>query len=126
MFAAMLMAVAALTFTGCNQNNADPNEARIAVVKKAAQGSWEGRIIYLGGEEGDLITVTFTETKVTTSDNINRNITAWKCVNGQDVWVELDDEDKSALFVMVEGNKMYLSGNSTFILLNFPKELTKK
>jgi len=126
MFAAMLMAVAALTFTGCKNTPSDPNEAKIAQVKKAAQGSWEGRLISLLDEEGELVTVTFTETKVSTTGNATANITAWKCVDGAEVWVEMDDELKSAMYVRVEGNKMYLAGNSSFVLANFPSELTKK
>ena len=126
MFAAMLMAVAALTFTGCKNNPSDPNQEAIDKVKKAAQGSWEGRLISILGEEGELVTVTFTETKVSTTGNATANITAWKCVDGHEVWAELDDEFKSALFVKVEGNKMFLGGNSSFIIYNFPPELTKK
>jgi hypothetical protein len=126
MFAAMLMAVAALTFTGCNNQPKDPNEAKIAEVKKAAMGSWEGHLVTILGGEGDLVTVTFTENKITTTGNLTVNITAWKCVDGAEVWVEMDDDMASAMYVRVEGNKMYLAGNSSFVLANFPRELTKK
>ena len=127
MFAAMLMAVAALTFMGCKQNTpSDSNEAQIAKVKKAAMGSWVGEIKPLLGGEGETVTVTFTETKITTTGNLTVNILAWNCVNGADVWVEMDDDMASVMYVRVEGNKMYLAGNSTFVLANFPSELTKK
>jgi len=127
MYAAMLMAVAALTFAGCKKNEPkDPNEAKIAEVKKAAMGSWEGHLVTILGEEGELVTVTFTENKITTTGNLTVNITAWKCVDGAEVWVEMDDDMASAMYVRVEGNKMYLAGNSSFVLANFPRELTKK
>ena len=125
MFAAMLMAVAALTFTGCKNTPTDPDQAKIDQVKKAAMGSWVGEIKPLLGGEGETVTVTFTENKITTTGNLTVNITAWKCQDG-DVWVVLDDEMQSAMSITIEGNKMRLAGNSTFIWMNFPSELTKK
>ena len=126
MFAAMLMAVAALTFTGCKQNTpTDPDQAKIDQVKKAAMGSWVGEIKPLLGGEGETVTVTFTETKITTTANLTVGITKWK-IQDHEVWVDLDDEMASGMYVRVEGNKMYLAGNSTFVLMNFPSELTKK
>ena len=125
MFAAMLMAVAALTFTGCKNTPTDPDQAKIDQVKKAAMGSWVGEIKPLLGGEGETVTVTFTETKITTTGNLTVNILAWKCVD-HEVCVELDDDMASSMYVRVEGNKMYLAGNSTFVLANFPSELTKK
>ena len=125
MFAAMLMAVAALTFTGCKNTPTDPDQAKIDQVKKAAMGSWVGEIKPLLGGEGETVTVTFTETKITTTANLTVGITKWK-LQDHEVWVDLDDEMASGMYVRVEGNKMYLAGNSTFVLANFPSELTKK
>ena len=125
MFAAMLMAVAALTFTGCKNTPTDPDQAKIDQVKKAAMGSWVGEIKPLLGGEGETVTVTFTETKITTTANLTVGITKWK-IQDHEVWVDLDDEMASGMYVRVEGNKMYLAGNSTFVLANFPSELTKK
>jgi hypothetical protein len=125
MFAAMLMAVAALTFTGCKNTPTDPDQAKIDQVKKAAMGSWVGEIKPLLGGEGETVTVTFTETKITTTANLTVGITKWK-IQDHEVWVDLDDEMASGMYVRVEGNKMYLAGNSTFVLMNFPSELTKK
>ena len=125
MFAAMLMAVAALTFTGCKNTPTDPDQAKIDQVKKAAMGSWVGEIKPLLGGEGETVTVTFTETKITTTANLTVGITKWKILD-HEVWVDLDDEMASGMYVRVEGNKMYLAGNSTFVLMNFPSELTKK
>ena len=66
MFAAVLMAVAAVMFTSCKQNPpTDPNQARIAEIKAAAMGTWQGYTYSLIGGEGDLATITFTETKIT-------------------------------------------------------------
>lgn len=125
MFAAMLMAVAALTFTGCKNTPTDPDQAKIDQVKKAAMGSWVGEIKPLLGGEGETVTVTFTETKITTTANLTVGITKWTCKD-HEVWVDLDDEMASGMYVRVEGNKMYLAGNSTFVLMNFPSELTRK
>jgi hypothetical protein len=125
MFAAMLMAVAALTFTGCKNTPTDPDQAKIDQVKKAAMGSWVGEIKPLLGGEGETVTVTFTETKITTTANLTVGITKWK-IQDHEVWVDLDDEMASGMYVRVEGNKMYLAGNSTFVLMNFPSELTRK
>ncbi len=125
MFAAMLMAVAALTFTGCKNTPTDPDQAKIDQVKKAAMGSWVGEIKPLLGGEGETVTVTFTENKITTTANLTVGITKWK-IQDHEVWVDLDDEMASGMYVRVEGNKMYLAGNSTFVLMNFPSELTKK
>lgn len=125
LFAAMLMAVAALTFTGCKNTPTDPDQAKIDQVKKAAMGSWVGELKSLIGGDSETVTVTFTETKITTSANLTVGITKWKC-QGNDVWVELDDDMASAMSIAVDGNKMRLAGNSTFVLMNFPSELTKK
>ena len=121
----MLMAVAALTFTGCKNTPTDPDQAKIDQVKKAAMGSWVGELKSLIGGDSETITVTFTETKITTTANLTVGITKWK-LQDHEVWVELDDDMASGMYVRVEGNKMYLAGNSTFVLMNFPSELTRK
>ena len=114
---------ALLLISSCNKP-ADANAAAVESVKKAAVGSWSGELNPLGMGEPETVTVTFTETKVSTTTNFTANITAWK--GGVDkVWAELDDESKSSLIVSIQGDKMTLGGNSTAIIMNFPKSLTK-
>jgi len=127
LFAAMLMAVAALTFTGCKQNTADPNEARIAQIKADIKGTWEGRTM-MG--EGDHVTITFTETKITAvfddSETINVNILAWHCIDAKDVWMDLDDELKTHLTIhSIADDKMLAGSDSSFGLNIFPTEMTR-
>ena len=127
LFFATLVACSMLFFSCGKQNTpADPNAEAIAKVKAEAMGSWKGNLISLApGKEGEEVTVTFSENKITTTGNLTVNITAWKCVDGEDVWVEMDDEMKSAMYVKVNGEKMYLNGNSSFIVSNFPPELER-
>ena len=127
LFFATLVACSMLFFSCGKQNTpADPNAEAIAKIKAEAMGSWKGNLISLvPGKEGEEVTVTFSENKITTTGNLTVNITAWKCVDGKDVWVEMDDEMKSAMYVKVNGEKMYLSGNSSFIVSNFPPELVR-
>ena len=122
---ATLVACSLLFFSCKNNAPADPNEAAIAKVKADAMGSWKGNLYSLVEEKGPEVTVTISEKKITTTGNCTVNITAWKCVDGKDVWVEMDDEMKSAMYVKVNGEKMYLSGNSSFIVSNFPPELVR-
>ena len=124
MFAAMLMAVAAVTFTGCEKNNNDPYAEEIKRVKAAAQGDWVGELVNLVGDN-ERVTVTFTETKVSTSKGVSANIVAWTCPDGK-TWVELDDEQKTKLNIRVNGDNMELNGTTTFFMTNFPTILTKK
>lgn len=124
MFAAMLMAVAAVTFTSCNKNSNDPYAEEIKRVKAAAQGDWVGELVKLTGEN-ERVTVTFTENKVSTSKGVSANIVAWTCPDGK-TWIELDDEQKSKMNIRVNGNVMELTGTSTFFLVNFPTILNKK
>ena len=128
MMAAVLMAVVAMAWTGCKNEPTDPNQAKIAEVKKAAMGSWEGvtEPVYGAGEE---VVVTFTEDKVSAAfaeETVSANIKNWKCVDGQDVWIDMDDDMRTSMYVKVEGDKMWLTGNSSFFTENFPRELTKK
>jgi hypothetical protein len=130
LFAAMLMAVAALTFTGCKQNTpADPNEARIAQIKADIQGTWEGRTTTLVGE-GDHVTITFADTKITAvfddNETVNVNILAWHCVDAKDVWMDLDDELKTHLTIhSINGDKMLAGSDSSFGINIFPTEMTR-
>ena len=123
MFAAMLMAVAAVTFTACEKNN-DPYAEEIKRVKAAAQGDWVGDLVNLVGDS-KRVTVTFTESKVSTSEGVSANIVAWTCPDGK-TWIELDDEQKSKVNIRVNGNNMELTGTTTFFFNNFPTVLTKK
>ncbi len=123
MFAAMLMAVAAVTFTACEKNN-DPYAEEIKRVKAAAQGDWVGDLVNLVGDS-KRVTVSFTESKVSTSEGVSANIVAWTCPDGK-TWIELDDEQKSKVNIRVNGNNMELTGTTTFFFNNFPTMLTKK
>lgn len=130
-FAAMLMAVAAMTFTGCKKNEpVDQNQARIALIKaEALQGPWQGRTYSLIGGEGDLATITFTENKITAvfeKETVTVNILAWHCIDAKDVWLDLDDEQKTHLTIhdIIDG-KMTTGTDSTFGMNVFPLELTR-
>lgn len=122
---ATLVACSLLFFSCKNNTPADPNEAAIAKVKADAMGSWKGNLYSFGDEPGPEVTVTFTEKKITTTGNCTVNITAWKCVDGTNVWVNLDDEMASSMYVKVEGDLIKLSGNSSFTTSNFPLEATR-
>lgn len=129
LFAAMLMAVTAMTMTSCESKNGGSYDAEVARVKAAAQGSWEGELFSLVGEN-EIITVTFTETKVSTKDSegdgVSANIQSWTYSDGK-VVLQLDDDMSSKLYIVrVYNNEMELSGNSTFTMTNFPTILTKK
>lgn len=129
LFFATLVACSLMFFSCNKKNEADPNEAAIAKVKADAKGSWVGDIKSLLTDDKETVTVTFTETKITvvgTETNENVNITAWKCVDGKEVWVTLDDELKSALYVAVSGDQMVLRGSSSYTLNVFPETLTRK
>ena len=123
-FTATLMAVAALFFTSCERNNKDPYADEIKRVKTAAQGSWIGELVNLVGDN-ERVTVTFTESKVSTSKGVSANIVSWTCPDGK-TWVELDDEQKTKLNVRVNGDNMELGGTTTFFMSNFPTILTKQ
>lgn len=129
LFFATLVACSLMIFSCKGNTPSDPNEAAIAKVKADAQGSWVGDIKSLFSDDKETVTVTFTEKKITvvgTKTNENVNITAWKCVDGVEVWVTLDDELKSALYVAVSGDQMVLRGNSSYTLNVFPETLTRK
>jgi hypothetical protein len=126
LFAVMLLTATAM-FTGCKQA-VDPNEARISQVKKDIQGTWEGRTTSLVGE-GDYVQITFTENKISAvfeDETVNLNILAWHCIDGKDVWMDLDDDMKTHLTVKsLEGDNMITGTDSSFGLNIFPMELTR-
>jgi len=129
MFAAMLMAVAAVMFTSCKKDTpTDPNEARIALIKAEAQGVWLGHTEPLVGD-GEDVTITFTENKITAvfaDETVTVNILAWHCVDAKDVWLDLDDDLGTHLTIhSIEGGKMSTGTDSTFGLNVFPPELTR-
>lgn len=130
MFAAMLMAVAALTFTGCKKNEpVDQNQARITLIKAQIQGTWQGHTQPLIGD-GEDVTITFTESKITAvfeDETVTVNILAWHCIDAKDVWLDLDDDLKTHLTIhdIIDG-KMTTGTDSTFGLNVFPPEMTKK
>ena len=127
LFFATLVACSLMFFSCEKKNNVDPNEAAIAQVKADAQGTWEGTTEPLYGD-GEFVTITFTEKKVTAvfeDDKAEANILAWKCVDGKEVWIEMDDDMKSALYVAVSGDKMTTKGNSTFTVNVFPPTMTR-
>lgn len=129
LFAAMLMAVVALTFTGCKQNTPDPNEARIAQIKaEALQGPWQGRTYSFIGGEGDLATITFTETKITAvfeKETVTVNILAWHCIDAKDVWLDLDRDNTHLTIHDIIGDKMTTGTDSSFGINIFPTEMTR-
>lgn len=127
LFFATLVACS-LMFFGCNKNGAlDPNQDAIARVKTDAMGSWKGVTQALVGE-GEEVVLTFTETKVTAEfadETVNANITAWKCVDGKEVWIELDDDLKTAVYIDVQLDAMTTRTNTSFGLNVFPPQLTR-
>jgi hypothetical protein len=129
MFAAMLMAVAAVMFTSCKQNPpTDPNQARIAEIKAAAMGTWQGYTYSLVGGEGDLATITFTETKITAvfeKETVTVNVLAWNCIDAKDVWLDLDRDNTHLTIHSIEGDKMTTGVDTSFGLNVFPSELTR-
>ena len=122
-FAAIAVAAVALFAASCSKTDTGNNDAEVNRVKKAAVGTWTGKMNELFG--GETVEVTFTETKVSTTGNFTANIKSWNW-SGEKVYVTLDDEMGSSMYVEVSGNTMKLSGNSTTILANFPSTLTKK
>lgn len=122
-FAAIAVAAVALMATSCYKSDTGNNDAEVNRVKKAAVGTWTGKMSEMFG--GKTVEVTFTETKVSTTGNFTANIKSWNW-SGSKVYVTLDDEMGSNMYVEVSGSTMKLSGDSTTILANFPSTLTKK
>ena len=130
MFAAMLMAVAAMTFTGCKKNDPeDQNQARITLIKaEALQGPWQGHTYSLIGGEGDLVTITFTENKITAvfeDETVTVNILAWHCIDAKDVWLDLDKDNTHLTIHDIIDGKMTTGTDTTFGMNVFPSELTR-
>ncbi len=123
-FAAIAVAAVALFAASCTKTtDTGKNDAEVNRVKKAAVGTWTGKMSELFG--GETVEVTFTETKVSTTGNFTANIKSWNW-SGSKVYVTLDDKMGSNMYVEVSGSTMNLSGDSTTILANFPSTLTKK
>ena len=127
---ATLVACSLMFFSCEKKPTLDPNQDAIARVKSEVIGSsWKGNLVTLLGDKGDEAIVTFTETKVTSKigeETISANITAWKCVDGKEVWVELDDEQKTSVTIKeVVGDKMTLGFNTSWGMNVFPMELTR-
>jgi len=123
-----VLAVSSLLFVSCEKTVTDPNQAAIDKVKAGAMGSWEGTTRPFMGE-GEHVTVTFTENKATVvfdDETVNVNITSWNCKDGVNVWVDLDDDMRSALYIAVDGDNMTTGGNSDFIWSCFPPSMTRK
>ena len=118
-------------FFSCEKKTTlDPNQDAIARVKSEVIGSsWKGNLVTILGDKGDEAIVTFTETKVSSKfekETVTANILAWKCVDGKEVWLELDDEQKTNLTIKeVVGDNMKLGFDSTWGMNVFPMELTR-
>lgn len=119
----ILAVVAVAVFTSVSCKKTDPQGDEVARVKAAAMGDWTGTLSILAG--GGEVTVTFTETKITTTGDLTVNITRWYAID-KDVYVKLDDEMKTDMKIEVNGAQMNLAGNSTFFLMNFPSTLAKR
>ena len=127
---ATLVACSLMFFSCEKKPTLDPNQDAIARVKSEVIGSsWKGNLVTLLGEKGEETIVTFTETKVSSKfekETVTANILAWKCVDGKEVWLELDDEQKTNLTIKeVVGDNMKLGVNSSWGLNVFPMELTR-
>ncbi len=126
---ATLVACSLMFFSCEKKTTLDPNQDAIARVKSEVIGSsWKGNLVTILGEKGDEAIVTFTETKVSSKfekETVTANILAWKCVDGNDVWVELDDEMNTKVTITVQGDNMTLGSNTTWGMNVFPMELTR-
>ncbi len=126
---ATLVACSLMFFSCEKKTTLDPNQDAIARVKSEVIGSsWKGNLVTILGDKGDEAIVTFTETKVSSKfekETVTANILAWKCVDGNDVWVELDDEMNTKVTITVQGDNMTLGSNTTWGMNVFPMELTR-
>ncbi|MBQ9426882.1 MAG: hypothetical protein IJU36_04550 [Paludibacteraceae bacterium] len=127
---ATLVACSLMFFSCEKKTTLDPNQDAIARVKSEVIGSsWKGNLVTILGDKGDEAIVTFTETKVSSKfekETVTANILAWKCVDGKEVWLELDDEQKTNLTIKeVVGDNMKLGFDSTWGMNVFPMELTR-
>ncbi len=127
---ATLVACSLMFFSCEKKPTLDPNQDAIARVKSEVIGSsWKGNLVTLLGEKGEETIVTFTETKVSSKfekETVTANILAWKCVDGKEVWLELDDEMNTSVTIKeVVGDNMKLGFNTTWGMNVFPMELTR-
>lgn len=126
---ATLVACSLMFFSCEKKTTLDPNQDAIARVKSEVIGSsWKGNLVTILGDKGDEAIVTFTETKVSSKfekETVTANILAWKCVDGNDVWVELDDEMNTKVTITVQGDNMTLGSNTSWGMNVFPMELTR-
>ena len=123
-----VLAVSTLLFVSCEKKTVDPNESAIAAVKAGAMGSWEGTTQPFMGD-GEFVTVTFTEKKVTVEfadETESANIVSWNCIDGVHVWALLDDAESSKLYITVNGDNMTTIPNSTFTVNCIPPTMTRK
>lgn len=126
---ATLVACSLMFFSCEKKTTLDPNQDAIARVKSEVIGSsWKGNLVTILGDKGDEAIVTFTETKVSSKfekETVTANILAWKCIDGNDVWVELDDEMNTKVTITVQGDNMTLGSNTSWGMNVFPMELTR-
>ncbi len=123
-----VLAVSSLLFVSCEKSVTDANETAIANVKAGAMGSWEGTTQPFMGD-GEFVTVTFTEKKVTVEfddETESANIVSWNCIDGVQVWIQLDDSESSKLYITVNGDTMTTIPNSTFTVNCIPPTMTRK
>lgn len=123
-----VLAVSSLLFVSCEKSVTDANETAIATVKAGAMGSWEGTTQPFMGD-GEFVTVTFTEKKVTIEfddETESANIVSWNCIDGVHVWILLDDSESSKLYITVNGDNMTTIPNSTFTVNCIPPTMTRK
>ena len=123
-----VLAVSSLLFVSCEKSVTDANETAIANVKAGAMGSWEGTTQPFMGD-GEFVTVTFTEKKVTVEfedETESANIVSWNCTDGVRVWALLDDSESSKLYITVNGDNMTTIPNSTFTVNCIPPTMTRK
>lgn len=123
-----VLAVSSLLFVSCEKSVTDANETAIATVKAGAMGSWEGTTQPFMGD-GEFVTVTFTEKKVTIEfddKTESANIVSWNCIDGVHVWILLDDSESSKLYITVNGDNMTTIPNSTFTVNCIPPTMTRK
>ena len=127
---ATLVACSLMFFSCEKKPTVDPNQDAIARVKSEVIGSsWKGNLVTLLGGKGEETIVTFTDTQVSSKfekETVTANILAWKCVDGKEVWLELDDEQKTNLTIKeVAGDNMKLGFDTSWGMNVFPMELTR-
>jgi hypothetical protein len=127
----LLAFFAITTVVSCSKDDDDNNaDSEVARVKAAAIGTWVGEARSLI-KDPRTVTVTITANKFTTTEpdgeeGVSLNITQWYYnTNNHYVYMQLDDEMKTAIPVQVQGNTMTLVVD-TQLLFYIPENLTKK